>query len=94
MSKQVQKSVDMSLPPEERGRKRKTSRIVATPPAQMDHASGPRARRLTRDGLRWLAAEEKLRWDTRVVVDETHQFADDDPRLREVPEWGNGEEAV
>lgn len=70
MSKQVQKSVDMSLPPEERGRKRKTSRIVATPPAQMDHASGPRARRVTRDGLRWLAAEARKREEQEQEVDD------------------------
>jgi len=45
---------DMSLPAKDRAKGRKPG-VVATPPAQMDHASSPRAKRLTRDGQRWLA---------------------------------------
>lgn len=55
---------DMSLPPEQRRRRRKPGRIV-TPPAQLDHANSPRARALRRDGERWLAAEELAREGTR-----------------------------
>jgi hypothetical protein len=41
---------DMSLPPEERGRKakkakRSTPKKVVTPPAQMDHGNHPRRRK-------------------------------------------------
>jgi len=42
----------MSLPAELRGRKRRGKVIGVTPPAQLDHASGPRARRKRRDGER------------------------------------------
>ncbi len=63
MSKHTKKlttPADMSLPAGERARGRKPGRI-ATPPAQTDHATNPRARRLTRDGQRWLAAEARKR---------------------------------
>jgi hypothetical protein len=40
---------DMSLPPEERHRKR-GGRVVATPPAQMGHATGSKARKKRREG--------------------------------------------
>jgi hypothetical protein len=50
---------DMSLPAEERARGRKPG-ITGTPPAQMSHAQGPRARRQRRDGERWLEAEARL----------------------------------
>ena len=53
----------MSLPPELRGRRRRQGAVGGTPPAQADHASGPRAARLRRDGERWLAAEARLRED-------------------------------
>lgn len=54
------RSADMSLPPEQRGRRRKQGSIGGTPPAQMSHASGPRAARQRKDGERRLAAEEHL----------------------------------
>jgi hypothetical protein len=49
---------DMSKLPEERAKGRKPG-VIATPPAQMDHATSPRAKRLSRDGERWLAAQER-----------------------------------
>jgi hypothetical protein len=53
---------DMSLPPEQRGRRgrgrRQHKRLGGTPPAQMDHASGSKGRRRQREGeqkmRRWL----------------------------------------
>jgi hypothetical protein len=63
VSKPGKKTTDMSLPPEERRRKRQQGRIAAAPPAQMSHATSPRGRRVARDGLRWLAVEERLRED-------------------------------
>jgi hypothetical protein len=56
MSKHVNKPVDMSLPEDKRG-KRRRNRRVKTPPAQLAHATSPRARSLTRDGARWLAGQ-------------------------------------
>jgi hypothetical protein len=45
---------DMSLPPEERGRRgrgrRRRKRIGGTPPAQMDHACGSKGRKRQREG--------------------------------------------
>ncbi len=45
---------DMSLPPAERGRrgrgKRRSKRVGGTPPAQMDHATGGKARKRQREG--------------------------------------------
>ncbi len=45
---------DMSLPPEERGRrgrgKRRRKVVGGTPPAQMDHATGGKARKRQREG--------------------------------------------
>lgn len=46
---------DMSLPPDQRGRrgrKGKRKRVGGTPPAQMDHASGGKARKRHREGER------------------------------------------
>lgn len=60
MSKHVSKPVDMSLPPEQR-RRRRPGRVVVTPPALMAHGTSPRARSRRRDGERWLAAEERAR---------------------------------
>jgi hypothetical protein len=62
MSRHQNKPVDMSVPPEERGKRRRNRKVI-TPPAQLAHATSPRARRLTRDGQRWLAAQERLRED-------------------------------
>jgi hypothetical protein len=53
---------DMSLPPEERARGRKPG-VTGTPPAQMSHATNPRARRQQRDGERRMAAEVQDRAD-------------------------------
>jgi hypothetical protein len=61
MSRHKNKPVDMSKPPEERG-KRRRNRRVATPPAQLAHATSPRARRQTRRGERWLTREENARF--------------------------------
>ena len=55
--------VDMSLPADQRGRKRQGKRIVATPPAQMDHGTSPRGRAQARRGEKWLAVQERLRAD-------------------------------
>ena len=45
---------DMSLPPEQRGRrgrgKRQRKRVGGTPAAQMNHASGGKARKKRREG--------------------------------------------
>jgi hypothetical protein len=47
---------DMSLPPELRGRrgrgKRQAKRVGGTPAAQMDHATGGKARKRAREGER------------------------------------------
>ena len=40
---------DMSLPPEERGRKH-GGRVGGTPPAQLGHATGGKARKKRREG--------------------------------------------
>jgi hypothetical protein len=53
----------MSLPPDQRGRKRRQGPVGGTPPAQMGHANNPRARRQARDGQRRLEAERLLRED-------------------------------
>jgi hypothetical protein len=53
--------VDMSLPPEQRRRKRQQGRIVVTPPAQMDHGTSPRGRAQARRGEKWLAVQEAAR---------------------------------
>jgi hypothetical protein len=50
---------DMSLDPADRAKGRKPG-ITGTPPAQLSHATSPRARRQRRDGERWLAAEARL----------------------------------
>lgn len=62
MSKHQNRPVDMSVPAEKRGRKRKQSRIVATPPAQLAHATSPRAQRQARRGEQWLTREENARF--------------------------------
>jgi hypothetical protein len=41
---------DMSLPPEERGRRRRGKRVGGTPPAQMSHACGAKGRKRQREG--------------------------------------------
>jgi hypothetical protein len=46
---------DMSLPPGERGRKPGRRHLGGTPPAQMSHASSPKARKRRREG------EKKMR---------------------------------
>ena len=61
MSKPVKKGVNMSLPPEDRGRRRERGPVGGTPSAQLSHASGSRAARQRRDGERWLAAEQAVR---------------------------------
>ena len=49
---------DMSLPPEERGRrgrgKRRHKQVGGTPPAQMSHASGGKGRKKAREGEKQL----------------------------------------
>jgi hypothetical protein len=54
---------DMSLPPEQRGRRgagrRRRKRVGGTPPAQMDHASGGKGRKRRREG------EARMRRDRR-----------------------------
>jgi hypothetical protein len=54
VKKQQGRLADMSLPPEERGRrgrgKRAAKRVGGTPTAQMDHATGAKARRHAREG--------------------------------------------
>lgn len=69
----------MSLPPEERHRKRRQQVIGGTPPAQMDHASGSRAGRKhkPRDGGKWLAAQEHLYRDAAVFADEIAELDED-----------------
>lgn len=62
MSRHSKKPVDMSLPPESRGRRRR-HRTGGTPLAQMGHARGSRAARVRRDGERWLEVEARLRED-------------------------------
>jgi hypothetical protein len=50
---------DMSLPADQRG-KRKTTRTSRIPvPAQMDHGSNPAGRRKRRDGERAMARERR-----------------------------------
>jgi hypothetical protein len=44
------RTADMSLPPEQRHRKQKQTRTKKAVPAQMDHASNPRARKKQRQG--------------------------------------------
>lgn len=53
--------VDMSLPPEKRGRKRRQKVIGGTPPAQMGHATGGSSRHWRREGQRRMDAE----WERR-----------------------------
>jgi hypothetical protein len=60
MSKPRKKGVDMSVPPEDRGRRRQQGPVGGTPAAQLGHARGSRAARWTRDGQRKLAAMEAL----------------------------------
>jgi hypothetical protein len=60
-SKNRGKPVDMSLPPDQRRRKRQANRVVATPPAQMDHGTSPRGRAQRRRGEKWLAVQEAAR---------------------------------
>src|SRR5580658_6140836 len=60
MSKHAGKPVDMSVPPDQR-RRRRQGRIVVTPPAQMGHATNPKAARQRRRGEKWLAVQEQLR---------------------------------
>jgi hypothetical protein len=54
VKKQQGRLADMSLPPEERGRrgrgKRQAKRVGGTPPAQLGHATGGKARRKAREG--------------------------------------------
>jgi hypothetical protein len=61
MSKPVRKSVDMSAPPEERGRRREQGPVGGTPTAQMSRAQGSRGARWARDGARKFAATERPR---------------------------------
>lgn len=49
----------MSLPPEERGRRRQRGTVGGTPPAQMSHALGSRGARWRRDGERALETERR-----------------------------------
>lgn len=62
MSKKRAKPVDMSVPPEERQRKRR-NRMGGTPPAQVSHARGGRHARWRRDGEHRFEAERRLRED-------------------------------
>ena len=51
--RQQRRLADMSLPPEQRGRRgrgRRRKLIGGTPPAQLDHAGSPKARRHQREG--------------------------------------------
>jgi hypothetical protein len=50
MSKHHDKPVDMSVPPEERRRKPKQYTVGQGAAAQMDHASGPKAKKKARQG--------------------------------------------
>lgn len=54
---------DMSLPPEERGRrgrgKRQAKRVGGTPPAQLGHATGAKARRKAREGERKMERDRR-----------------------------------
>jgi hypothetical protein len=77
VSKPSKKTTDMSLPPEERRRKRQQGRIAAAPSAQMSHGTSPRGRRVTRDGLRWLAVEERLREDAAAFAEGTAEPDED-----------------
>ena len=70
MSKHLPKPADMSLPPEQRKRKRKQQVIGGTPPAQLSHGSGPRGRRAVRRGERWLETERRLREGAASFADE------------------------
>lgn len=53
----------MSLPAEERGRrgrgKRQAKRVGGTPPAQLGHATGAKARRKAREGERKMERERR-----------------------------------
>jgi hypothetical protein len=68
MSKPRPRPVDMSVQPEQR-RRRRPGRIVATPLAQLSHATSPRAGRQRRDGERWLAVQGRLREDAARFTD-------------------------
>jgi hypothetical protein len=56
---------DMSLPPEERGRrgqgKRQVKAVGGTPPAQLDHATSGKARRKAREGQRKMERDRRDR---------------------------------
>ena len=50
---------DMSLPAEERGRRKSTRTSKLPVPAQMDHAGSAKARRKRRDGERKMRRERR-----------------------------------
>jgi len=54
---------DMSLPPEQRGRRRQQGAVGGTPPAQLAHAQGSRGARWRRDGERKFAAAQAVHGD-------------------------------
>ena len=58
-------AADMSVPPEDRKRRRKPGRIE-TPPAQMSHAQGARSRHWQREGERRMEAERERRLELTV----------------------------
>jgi hypothetical protein len=64
VSKPRRKGVDMSLPPEERGRRRTQGPVGGTPVAQLGRAGGSRAARHQREGARKLDAMAALHGDT------------------------------
>ena len=66
----------MSLPPDQRGRRRQPGRIGGTPPAQLSHALGPKGTRQRRDGERRMETERRLREDAA-------RFAEEFPELDE-----------
>ncbi len=70
MSKPRRKSVDMSVPPEDRGRRREQGPVGGTPTAQMSRAQGSRGARWARDGARKFAATEHPREDAVPPLDE------------------------
>lgn len=51
-AKKGERAVDMSLPPEERKRKKNIKRIGGTPIAQLSHGLSSRGRKWARDGER------------------------------------------
>ena len=69
--------VDMSVPVDQRRRRRRQGTVGGTPPAQMSHASGRRAARWEREGRQRLEAERQLHTAEEAAEPEQEEDPDD-----------------